>query len=216
MVARPSGTIADLSDTVFDKSNMTNFSDAVIAIAITLLVLELKLPMLPGRDVNAEFFSLLYSELGVLVSYLVGFFVIASLWYAYHRFMKYVVRLDGQTVILNLVFVLFIAFLPFPTSILGLYPTSPAVVIFFALTLACVSFTFLLMRSLTVKNGNLAPGTDPGIVKAMNQQSLVSFTMALLSIPVAFVNPVVSVLMWIFAPAINWAIIRSRRSTDKR
>jgi uncharacterized membrane protein len=175
MVARPQSTTADLSDTVFDKSNLTNFSDAVIAIAVTLLVLELRLPVETGYNIDTEFISLLYNELSVIVSYLVGFFVIASLWFAYHRFMKYVVRLDGLLVAINLLFVFFIAFLPFPTSVLGQYPESPAVVIFYALNITCVSFIFYLMRRIALKNGVLAPGTDPKTINSMNRQSLVNW-----------------------------------------
>jgi uncharacterized membrane protein len=114
-----------------------------------------------------------------------------------------VVKLDGKTVALYLLFVFFIAFLPFPTSILGKYPTSSMVVIFYALTITCASFTFFLMRSMAMKNGNLASETDPEHIGAMNRQSLVNCMMYLLSIPVAFVYPVASLLMWICAPAVN-------------
>lgn len=210
MVARPGGTAGvDLSDTVFDKTNLTNFSDAVIAIAITLLVLELKLPITPGEDINPEFLYLLYSELPVFISFVVSFFVIASLWYAYHRFMKYVVRLDSQTVVLNLVFLLFIAFLPFPTSILGMYPASPMVVAFYGLIIFIVGSTSYLMRNLAIRNGNLMAEADQKIIRSLQLQSLNNCTFALVSVPIAFISPWISILMWLCAPPIGRLVINT-------
>lgn len=212
MVARPQGTAGtDLSDTVFDKSNLTNFSDAVIAIAITLMVLELKLPVKPGEDINADFLSLLNSEVPVFISFIVSFFVIASLWYSYHRFMKYVVRLDRQTVTLNIVLLLFIAFLPFPTSILGMYPASSMVVAFYGLMIASVGLISLLMRHCSIRNGNLSAETDHKIVHSLQVQSLNNGIFAAISIPVAFVNPWISIAMWLCAPPFGRLLIRALR-----
>src|SRR5258707_188668 len=91
------------------------FSDAVIAIAITLLVLDLRLPEASGESLAAQLGDLSSSFL----SFFMSFAVIGLFWEAHHRLFGFIERYDRTLLWLNLAFLFLIASLPFPTSVLA-------------------------------------------------------------------------------------------------
>src|SRR5512136_2762438 len=91
------------------------FSDAVMAIAITLLILEVRLPEGAAPDgVGRQVLALWPKYLG----YSVSFWVIALYWVAHHRCFLYIRAYDRRLIYLDFLFLLFIAFMPFPTGLL--------------------------------------------------------------------------------------------------
>ncbi len=116
-----------------DVERIVLFSDAVFAIAITLLALQLTVP-----NVAAARLGHALAGLGATyASYAISFAVIAIYWVAYHRDMHFVDRFDGKLLVLNLLFLASIAFLPFPTAVQGRYGTESRVsVVFYAAALA--------------------------------------------------------------------------------
>lgn len=102
------------------------FSDAVIAIAITLLALELKVEV--TRDGHLHFRDLL-SQWHVGVAFGLSFFNIANFWLTHHRFFAYIRRVDERLVWCNIWWLLFIVLLPFTTSLVSNYFSDvPAIV----------------------------------------------------------------------------------------
>ena len=104
----------DLPSTGWDKGRVDAFSDGVFAIAITILVLEIKVPSdlrHLGRDLEHEWPAYL--------AYVTSFLTIGGVWIAHHRVFSRLRRIDATLVELNLLLLLFTAFLPFPTAILA-------------------------------------------------------------------------------------------------
>jgi uncharacterized membrane protein len=202
MVARPKASNDDTLDrSIFDKTNLTNFSDAVIAIAITLLVLQLKLPSISDVNIDAMLLPTLSDNVGSIIGYVIGFWVIASYWFRYHIFMKHVKVIDGTYVMLNVLFILFIGFLPFPTSILILYPAHVSPVIFYGINILMLSIIQIMMWVYASRNGRLTGEIDTGLADQITLGRIVGAFVFLLSILVAFVNPVASMVMW-FLPSL--------------
>ena len=105
------------------------FSDAVIAIAITLLALEIRLPEVhSGEEIPAALLSLWPRYLGFAVSFL----VVGSYWLAHHRVFRVVRRYDDALIWLNIVFLLCIAFVPFASAVLGEHGNERSAVVFYA------------------------------------------------------------------------------------
>jgi uncharacterized membrane protein len=94
------------------------FSDAVFAIAITLLVLEIQVP--EGLS-PTELTAALGEMWPKYLSYLISFTVIGGYWRAHHRIFHYVKAYDRRLISLNLLFLMCVAFLPFPVSLFGEY-----------------------------------------------------------------------------------------------
>jgi uncharacterized membrane protein len=111
------------------------FSDAVIAIAITLLVLDIRMPETAGGS-GSDLARQLIALWPKFVGYFVSFWVIALYWVAHHRCFRYIRRYDRRLIYLNFLFLMFIAFMPFPTGLLFNNPTQAASVMLYAGTAA--------------------------------------------------------------------------------
>lgn len=102
------------------------FSDAVMAIAITLLVLEIRLPAGTGGDDAAGLAGALLAISSKYVAYALSFFVIGLFWISHHLRFRYIRRYDAILLWLNLLFLMVIAFVPFASSVLAEFPNPTA------------------------------------------------------------------------------------------
>jgi uncharacterized membrane protein len=99
------------------KSRLEAFSDGVFAIAITLLILEIKVPEGAGEDLPHQ----LADQWPSYVSYVVSFFVIGVIWLNHHALFAHLARVDRKLMALNLVLLFTVATIPWPTSLLATY-----------------------------------------------------------------------------------------------
>ena len=97
-----------------DTNRLEAFSDGVFAISITLLVLEIEVPP-SGSALGPELLSLWPSYL----AYAISFVVIGAIWINHHGMFDQIVRADQRVLLFNTLHLMFIAFLPFPTSVLA-------------------------------------------------------------------------------------------------
>jgi uncharacterized membrane protein len=170
---------------------LTFFSDAVFAIAITLLVLDLKPPTSTFNTQALKAMIPSFEGFGI------SFFVIAVYWLAHHELFGTLRREDRALRVMNFLFLASIAFLPFPTSVIALYPATTAPVIFYALSVAAVGL-LLVGLTLTARRPAL---TRPGEIRAethfMIVRSLVAPMIFLVSAGVAIRSPHAATYMWI-------------------
>ena len=94
------------------------FSDGVFAIAITLLIIEIGVPHVGGGESLATALGDLWPSYG---AYVLSFVMIGIYWANHHSFFRLFVRTDHYFLMLNVLFLMAIAFLPFPTAVLGEY-----------------------------------------------------------------------------------------------
>jgi uncharacterized membrane protein len=94
------------------------FSDGVFAIAITLLIIEIGVPHVTGEESLSEALGNLWPSYG---AYVLSFVMIGIYWANHHSFFRLFVRTDHFFLMLNVFFLMAIAFLPFPTAVLGEY-----------------------------------------------------------------------------------------------
>jgi uncharacterized membrane protein len=163
------------------------FSDAVFAIAITLLVIDLRVPAL-GHDVADEQLAAALLDQGSRVmAYLLSFMVIGIYWYAHWRRFRYVRRLNGRLVVLNLLLLAFVAFIPFPTALMAEYGDRDIAVVVYAVSIAAagilgpVSWTYAARAGLLAED---APDTH-GPLAAMRTYALPTVVLgSLLLLPI--------------------------------
>ncbi len=91
------------------------FSDGVFAIAITLLVLELRVPDAPAGHLAEA----LLHQWPAYASYVVSFLIIGIIWVNHHAMFQHIVKADRTLVFLNLLLLLCVSFIPFPTALLA-------------------------------------------------------------------------------------------------
>ena len=185
------------------------FSDAVFAIAITLLAITLRVPDLPPGQTDASFLRAL-GELGSeFFAFVVSFFVIAAFWVGHYRTFRYVVAADGRLVILNFLFLFCIASLPFPTSMIATAGDVRSAVIAYA---AWVTVTGLLSTALWVYPAQVAhltaPVVTPRIARSVTYGAAIIPIAFGLSILVAAVAPSLAWVFWLLAVPIQVVVAR--------
>src|SRR5207237_4400 len=100
------------------------FSDAIFAIAITLLVIEIHVPDLTGIVTEQRLADALLDNIPQYIGFLVSFFVIGRFWIGHHRTLGRLSRAEPRLIWVNLLFLLTIAFMPFPTAVISNFASS--------------------------------------------------------------------------------------------
>ncbi|HSQ79138.1 MAG TPA: TMEM175 family protein [Candidatus Bathyarchaeia archaeon] len=164
------------------------FSDAVMAIAITLLVMDLRVPEMSmglGRALVALWPNYL--------SYLFSFFIIGSYWLSHHRLFRPIRRYDDRLVLLNLAFLFFVAVIPFSTRLIALYPTTRMAVLTYSLNILPLGLiSYAMMRHAFAGNRLIDESADPAEIRRwldFNRRGLFVFFFCLavsIAFPVAF------------------------------
>jgi TMEM175 potassium channel family protein len=185
------------------------FADAVFAIAITLLVLEIAVPNVAKTHLQHA----LGTEGWEFFSFALSFGVIGNWWIAHHRIFGYIVRVNARFLRINLLFLMAIVFVPFPTAVLGRYSDSSTAVILYAATIAGVGVAAALLWWYASDGHRLVvPDLRERRIRYFRLRSLIVPLVFLTSIPIALSHPYSAELWWIWVPVL--AIILSRVYPD--
>jgi uncharacterized membrane protein len=181
-----------------ETNRLEAFSDGVFAIAITLLVLEIKVPP-PGAALGAELLHLWPSYL----AYVVSFLVIGAIWINHHAMFHHIVRVDGTLLLLNVLHLMLIAFLPFPTAVLAEAfhrgTDEPIAAAFYGGILTVIGiFVNLMWRYAARGGGLLSPHITATKIRKLNRQFLVGPTVYAIATLIALVMPWLAVLIFVF------------------
>ncbi|WP_204916083.1 TMEM175 family protein [Microlunatus panaciterrae] len=174
------------------------FSDAVFAIVITLLVLpltaEIDLPE-PSQSL-AQLVEDLWPR---MISFLVSFLVIGQFWIAHHHMFGKVRHFDQGLLWFNLVSLLTISFMPFPTAVLGsrVEADEPFPVVFYAASLAVSSLALTTTWLYAVRRQLVDPGMNDQAVRAFTARAITTSAIFLLSMGAAFLGLWVAVACWL-------------------
>jgi uncharacterized membrane protein len=120
-----------------NKQRLEAFTDGVYAIVITLLILDIRIPDVPAGSLGHA----LVTMLPQVFTYVLSFFVIALYWFSHHRVAQQVRLIDGTFVWLNMVWLLFVTVMPFPTALLGRYPLQPLPTAIYGIDLVLANIT---------------------------------------------------------------------------
>jgi uncharacterized membrane protein len=107
-------------------SRLEAFSDGVFAIAITLLILEIRVPVLGGAPTNRGLLAALGELWPSMVAFVLSFFVILVMWINHHELLRFVRAVDYPLLFANGFLLLVVTFVPFPTAVLAQHLATPA------------------------------------------------------------------------------------------
>ena len=203
----------------FQLERLILFSDAVFAIAITLLVIEIKIPdkefLKEHGGLSDVTISNALSELvPKFVGFLVSFLLIGLYWSIHHRMFGFVTSYDRKLLFLNLVFLFFVALMPFSTGFYSEFAGSELFekqlkvpMTFYVLNFCGVGFAnYLMWRRIGNEKNKLAePPIDPLVLKLAYARALVVPFLFLLMLPVAYF---INVLFAVYIPMLIPVAIR--------
>jgi uncharacterized membrane protein len=179
---------------------VTSFSDAIMAIAITLLIIEMIIPTVSPDLLSTELIGLIPK----FFSHIISFFIIGSYWIVHHRLFIYLSKYDQTLLWLNLLFLFFVSFLPFPSALLGEYTLVPLIIIIYSINITLLSLSLLILWIYPSQNFRLIKkDTNPIIVKRIRNFILIGPSGFLISIPFTYVSIFATFIIWWITPIIG-------------
>jgi uncharacterized membrane protein len=198
----------------FTLERIVFFSDAVIAIAITLLAVELRLPELPPGQTDASLLDALSRDGPSIFAFVLSFTVIALFWLGHYRTFRYVVDADGRLVAINFAFLFCIAILPYPTSIIATQGDLPSATIVYALFAIATGIMSTLLWVYPTRIAHLASSdVTPAIARYVSYRTAVIPVVFAVSIPVALVSPHLAWVIWLLAAPLQALMTRRYRTS---
>ena len=151
----------------FSLTRTEAFSDAVFAIIVTLLVLELKVPDLKDHTSVSELAHQLVEQAPKFISWLISFIIVCKFWLNHHHLLSLARHANYGMMWLNSFFLLGQSFIPFPTALAGEYPHNAFAVSIFGIVFALNTLLFLLLNAYIRRNllkPELAANQDPNAI----------------------------------------------------
>jgi len=195
---------------------LTFFSDAVIAIAITLLALELPVP---DGNTATEVLHSLREHRADYVAFFISFAVIGAHWTSHHAVFRWVRRLGGHVRRLNLLWLMIMVLMPFVTKVLTESDEGSGFVVRFglyAVAQVAAAVLFVLMLRAMRRYDLFRPGVPARVVDSGLIRSATMIVMFGVSIPIAFTGEW-AYLAWIATPLATWFVrFALRRPSTRR
>ena len=188
-----------------NKARLESFSDGVFSIVVTLLIFDIKVPTLAGAVSDGQ----LWYQIGLLtpliVIYAVTFAVLAVLWTNHHLLFHSVARsVDRKLNLLNLAYLMFVAFVPFSAYLIGLYPThQPAAIIYGLNIFAIVALSSAMMSYIRHNPELMNDDLTSRTLKQARFRSGVSLVCYTIGIFFSFVFVPISIFLYAFPIIFN-------------
>ena len=159
------------------KGRIEALTDGIFAVAMTLLVLDLRLPEPLAAIDDAGLREALLALLPKLESYVISFLVLCVFWLGHHRLMHLVRGVDHLFLWRNLLFILFITFVPFSTSLMGQYRSLDDAPLVYGINLGLVlAAQFLMWRHALFHLMDVAHGEVAARWRAVRDRYVIAFT----------------------------------------
>jgi uncharacterized membrane protein len=185
-------------------------SDGVVAIALTLLVLQLAVPVIEHTDSASSLAAALSGRTDRLISYAISFYVIAQFWLLHHRVFRQITGQREGLAWWNFAFLFAITVMPFTSDVLGEYSENPLAVVIFAVNLLLATLATQATVIFAKRAGLLIPGPayGPQSERAGRLRSLGTILVVLLSIGLAWVNTELAKYSWLLMALVPAAVER--------
>jgi uncharacterized membrane protein len=194
-----------------DRDRIVNLSDGVFAIAITLLVLDIRAPDIPEDLVSSQLPAALLSLWPDYLGYFLSFVGISAFWLNHHSIFRPIRSYDRNLLYLNFLVLMVVAFVPFPTSLLGEYGDHQLPVAIYAATLAVGRLLLTAIHWYSTRNDRLLDEPqDPATVRFFLRRGLTIPAIFLLSIAISFFSVSVAICMWFVMLAVDTVVIHRR------
>jgi uncharacterized membrane protein len=188
------------------KQRLEAFSDGVFAIVITLLILDIRIPVVPPANLGTALVNLFPQVL----TYILSFFIVGLYWHLHHQVAAEIKLIDGAFIWLNLAWLLFVSMLPFPTALLGRYPLQPLPLTVYGINLILVNVTGFVILVYFQRHPELRfTPMSPAELRAIAPIYVIVNTLYAVAIGAAWFFPWLSYAIYIFV--LVWVTARSIR-----
>ena len=186
-------------DALLSFERVVFFSDAVFAIVITLLVLELKVPHLTEHT-EPSLRHALVELLPRVAGFVISFLIIGLMWIEHHRIFRYIADYDGGLLWRNLLLLLCVSFVPFPTALFSENFWSRTAFILYTASFGGVATAKLLIWHHAAKANLLKKEVTPALERRIARRSLAVPLACALAIVLSFVSIFLAPVSFAFIP----------------
>jgi len=183
-------------------ARLEQLADGIFAIVMTILVFEIKAPdiLMPGN--SNELYFAMKELLPVFLSYLLSFSLLFTYWRAHHFFVSvYAKNIDRNLTNINAIFFLFLALIPFSTSLLGKYSNNQFAIIWFGLHTIVIGLCLFWIRGYVFKSDHIKNiEVSKQEIHRGTIRIFVPVVFALLAILISFAD--ISLSLWLFTLAV--------------
>ena len=181
------GRAADRTDHALER--LVFFSDAVFAIAITLLVLELKVPHLPKGSPDRAYLVELANLIPSFAGFIISFAVVGVFWMGHHRAFALAGRYSGRILGWNMALLGVIAFMPFSTAFFAQNLNQHVPAIFYCATMLAAGVLNMVVVRVATGPDMVASDADPAMVRYARGRGLAVVIGAFTALVLAFFIP---------------------------
>ena len=191
-------------DAEYGLTRVLALTDGVFGIAATLLVIELIVPTLSAGATSADLWNALSEEFHTFLAYLLSFFIIGVWWNGHHRHYSLIRDTNSTLRWLNLLFLLWIALLPFFTKIIADYGSLQVALALYSLDQAAAGLFLSLSWVYASRNHKLIDKHLPEkTIRLTTIRSAIAPILFSVSIGVSFTNPILTYISWLgLAPTV--------------
>lgn len=187
------GKFSPVSHREMTTTRLEAFSAGVIAIIVTIMVLELRAPSQPT-------WPALLKVAPIFISYGLSFLVVAIMWVNHHHMIHAAHDVTARLLWSNLNLLFWMSLVPFVTDFLGKNHREPMAVALYGLDLACCGAAFALLRTELIHQDR-DHGKEPDYHAAMRRKNRYSFALYLSTVPLAYVSIYASFFIFALVPA---------------
>lgn len=180
------------------QGRLDSLADGIFAIVMTILVLELHVPILSGIAANGSLFSSLAATLPSFAAYIVSFMLLFTYWRGHHSVASVLAEnIDSKLTTINAYFFLFVGLVPFSTLLIARYYEAQAAVMFYGLNIIIIGMLLYWMReyiiaSPTIRNAE----TTPVQLQHMTLRILVPVFTAALAVVASVIDTRLSLILF--------------------
>ncbi len=185
------------------------FSDGVIAIIITIMILELKMPDLSKDSSTGDIWSHLNHLLPYFITYAFSFMMIAIFWTNHHHMFHLLENTDEHLLWQNFIFLFLLSLIPFATSIVGSNPFIPIAPAIYGVVMLLTTFSFTIMRHYTIRKKLIHKDENKELTQNIfkvsfqgRMKAIIGTLIYLIAIPMAYVNVYIAYVCFIIPPVI--------------
>lgn len=185
------------------------FSDGVMAIILTIMMLELKLPDLNKHISTKDIWNLIIHLSPYLITYAFSFMMIAIFWTNHHHMFHLLEKTDEKLLWQNFIFLFFLSLIPFATAIIGSNPFVPVAPAIYGFVMLLTTSSFTAMRNYTIRKKLIHKDSNRELTVHIFRASLSGRKKAiagtivyLASMPLAYVNVWIAYVCFIIPPII--------------
>ena len=181
---------------------MEAFSDGVFAIVVTLLVLELRVPVLPENFSTQDVLKELLRLFPKFFSFAMSFVIVAIFWVNHHQFFHSLEKTDRAMLWYNNLLLFWLSFVPFLTAFIGEHPVSMIPVMLYGAVLFFAGVSFNLMLRHAVKAKLFLKSVSDEVLNQSVKRGVIGPVVYFVSIISAFISVYVSLSIFLLVPVI--------------